>query len=91
LTWLVGQWENARPVLLVLAIGAVFSASVTASLLYPRYIAILTRCGPHARPAYDALRRSLVEGGLAATTYARWLRAALGSVDWFLGDADKAG
>jgi len=59
-------------------------------VLYRRYVAILLRRGADARAAYDGLRQSLAEGGLAARVYAARLRRALDAVDRFFGDAGMA-
>ena len=90
LTWLLGQWGNLNPGLLVLVVVAAAVGSIAFQMTRQRYVAILTRKGPDARNAYELLRRSLAVGGLAASTYARWLKTMLGWVDTFFGDASMA-
>jgi hypothetical protein len=73
-------------------IGLIFS------LMYKRYRGILAasahgkkeidRNTSAERQAYDALRKSLCGGNIAARLYADWLTAFLGVVDRFFGDAD---
>jgi len=91
LTWVVAQLGvSLNPALVALISAAAFAGGVAFALIHQRYAAILTRRGPHERAAYDTLRGSLAEGGLAARTYARRLSAALDAVDRFFGDAGMA-
>jgi hypothetical protein len=89
------QWAKtlsvhiAGPLALVLAI-----ASFGLPLIFSRYFIMLgasnAAAGSRDRAGYDALRESLVTGGLATRLYARWLTAFLDRVDRFFGDAGMA-
>lgn len=64
------------------------------SLMYKRYIGVLeasaeTKGSPEWK-SYDALRRSLRGGNIAAHMYADWLTKVLDAIDRFFGDAGKA-
>jgi MFS family permease len=78
------------PALGRLLAGAGFILGVAFALVYRRYAAIITRRRPDERAAYDALRLSLIQGGLPARIYSERLRAVLDAVDRFVGDAGKA-
>jgi hypothetical protein len=91
LSWLAAQMGvrlSPEFVALIAVVG--FIGGVAFALIHQRYATILARQGPNARAAYNALRRSLTEGGLAARTYAGRLSIALDAVDRFFGDAGMA-
>jgi hypothetical protein len=91
LLWLATKHGvGVNPALAMLALLMSGAAGIAFFVIHRRYAAILTRQGPHARAAYDALRRSLTEGGLAARTYVARLSTALDAVDRFFGDAGMA-
>jgi hypothetical protein len=77
---------------LLTAAGAL--SGLAFSLMYKRYIGVLEAGaepkGSPERKAYDALRRSLRGGNIAARRYADWLTKFLNAVDRFFGDAGKA-
>ena len=87
LTWFAGGSALA-------ALGSVAAAAsaLILGLIYRRYVGILgaDRRRPAERQAYDALRASFTGGNLAARLYAQWLKAMLGWVDRFFGDAGMA-
>jgi hypothetical protein len=89
LAWLSGR-PLTDPALVALAASVNLAGGVAFVVIYQRYAGILARRTPHARERYDALRRSLAAGGLAAGIYARRLTATLDAVDRFFGDAGMA-
>jgi hypothetical protein len=89
MTWLL-TGISLDPALAKLLTGVAFVIGIAFILVYWRYVAIITRQGPHECAAYDALRRSLAQGGRRARIYSERLRAALGAVDRFFGDAGLA-
>jgi hypothetical protein len=94
LTGAIGQPLTA----LLTAVGAI--SGLVFSLMYKRYLGVLdasahdrnpTDRNAHAeRQAYDALRKSLRGGNIAASLYTDWLTKFLDGVDRFFGDASKA-
>jgi hypothetical protein len=92
LGWLTGGPTGAlgsAPAQL-LAIGG-GTCGLIFALIYARNVGVLGAGGEEKdtpeRQAYDALRKSLAEGSLAARLYARWLTSFLDAVDRFFGDA----
>jgi hypothetical protein len=69
-------------------VGAV--SGLALALIYWRYVGILgagaEAPGSLERRAYEALRSSLLTGGMAARVYSRWLARFLDAVDAFFGD-----
>ena len=91
LTWLVTSLGiSLDPALAKLLAAGGFVVGVAFALTLRRYAVIITRRGPHERTAYDALRRSLIEGGAPARIYSERLRKVLDAVDSFFGDAGGA-
>jgi hypothetical protein len=86
--------RSAEPNNLLIALGG-GGLALAISLIYERYLSILTRDTdqetPSGRPAYDSLRDSLAEGGGPAVIYVRWLKKTLDRVDLFFGDTNTGG
>jgi hypothetical protein len=72
--------------------GGVIGLAFT--LIYARNVGVLgaggNEQGTPERQAYEALRKSLAEGNLAARFYADWLTTFLDWIDRFFGDAGMA-
>jgi hypothetical protein len=87
LAWLTGGSAPAALTKVLLAVGA-----LVFGLLYRRYVGILgaDRRRPAEPQAYDALRKSLAEGNMAARIYAERLTRFLDWIDRFFGDDGKA-
>jgi hypothetical protein len=93
--WLPGGLTGAIGSTLTVLLAAVGGISGLAfSLIYKRYIGVLgAGAEPKGSPewkSYDALRRSLRGGNIAARLYSDWLTKFLDAVDRFLGDAGMA-
>jgi hypothetical protein len=91
--WLPGGLTGAIGSALTTLLTAVGGISgLVFSLMYKRYIGILgvgaEAKGSPERKSYDALRRSLRGGNIAARLYTDWLTTSLNAVDRFFGDAD---
>jgi hypothetical protein len=93
-TWLAAGSTGIESALLALLsiLGGI--CGLVFSLIYRRYLGVLGAGaepqGSLERTAYDALRKSLGEGGSAARLYVRRLTAFLDAVDRFFGDSGMA-